>query len=570
MSDAFFDEDRDASDGEASPRAGMEVGDAPPAPLSTPIQKVIQMNRMKRLHDGRSTRVSRIVRDGGPDVIDAATSTPAEWEVKMSATMAREAAEAEAKGSVCVSMAHQLGPGRHARDMPVAVALELIPHIFEELVQCWGLRVYHDMKFDVEWCAKRKRACRIQFELATNATVRRLGLKTLALSHLRALCKCVEKHWPRHVRLKLFGELFGLLPTAEPHGVFDVGPHVALFARLWPAYFAACQAHTEHTVHNVLLGSGKFELRAILAATAAVFKHTRECVAARLNHLKHTFKKDVRGGMVDADDALAIIMAFDRWPVELAKSRLASTELRGCLCLQRSLVRFRRVVRRKVRQRALWVDHFDKAATPEGCLDYEAFYAAVLGGVEEVPSEALVMRLYNEWGTAAEAIAARERAAALDALAAEISALVVQKNFIVRCWKRRGEHSQKEALTFLRGKKGRWSANAIPRLAANLALRRWRRRILEADAGELFADCSAERAVGLILEARRGFGANSRAFSNVMVAYGFDCDETATANKVLAKAVSDRHLKDSGPVAPGGVFPHPNKKKKKRRGRRFA
>ena len=321
-------------------------------------------------------------------------------------------------------------------------------------------------------------------------------------------------------------------------------------------------------MHLVLLGSGKVELRALVEAAKVVFKHTSESLVNRLNKLPHTFKKDVRGGTVDADDAFGAILAQGRWPVEVARARCASAELRSVLRIQRSLVRFRAVVKRRQTQRALWVSHFDKAATPEGCLDFPAFSDAVLAGVENVPAEALILRLYNDWGSEADALAARERASRVATLASEIATFVVQKNFILRCWKHRAEHSQGEALTFLRGKRERWSQESVTRLSAALALRRWRRHVLCADATTLFqnSDPAKEQNVGMLLEARRGFAANSRAFANVMVKYGLDCDETETADKVMAKAGSHRNV-----LAARGhdAFPNCRAKKKKRRGRRF-
>ncbi|KAH8071998.1 oxidoreductase [Aureococcus anophagefferens] len=223
-------------------------------------------------------------------------------------------------------------------------------------------------------------------------------------------------------------------------------------------------SRVETSVHAVLSGSSRLELRALRDAVAVVFKHTAEELVNKLNRLPHTFKKDVRGGMVDADDALAELFARDRWALELAK------------------------------QRRLWVDHFEHHATPEGCMEFFDFNAAVVEGTAAPPAEALVMRLYTEWGTALE-----------------IACFVVQKNYIARCWRKRKSKTQNEALEFLRGEKPRWTEASMARLSANLALRRWRRQMIRADPEALFADAHNDAEVAYILEARRGFEANSGA-----------------------------------------------------------
>ena len=78
------------------------------------------------------------------------------------------------------------------------------------------------------------------------------------------------------------------------------------------------------------------------------------------------------------DDALAELFARDRWALELAKSRAAQAEMRGCLVLQRNLRRFREAVGLRAKQRRLWVDHFEHHATPEGCMEFFDFNAAVV------------------------------------------------------------------------------------------------------------------------------------------------------------------------------------------------
>ena len=56
--------------------------------------------------------------------------------------------------------------------MPVEKALGLIPLIYEELVDYWGPRVYVHCTLAADWTLPRKRAPKIQVELAMNATVR--------------------------------------------------------------------------------------------------------------------------------------------------------------------------------------------------------------------------------------------------------------------------------------------------------------------------------------------------------------------------------------------------------------
>ena len=393
MHDRFFDEEEPE-----------ELDDDAPV---DPMQRLLALNRMKRLHNGRNTRVTRVLRDGGPEVIDKATSTPADWEVRTQKTMIAEAKDRD-DHSKNVNLKRALGRTDKVAEMPVEKAVSLIPLIFEELVNYWGPRAYHNLNLDVDWTAPRKRAHKVQVELATNATVRKYGLKTLAVSHLRALCRSVEKLASKNKRLRLFGELFGIVPE-EPHGINDVGAHVALFARLWPEYLARVQGRVETSVHAVLSGSNRLELRALRDAVNVVFKHTAEELVNKLNRLPHTFKKDVRGGMVDADDALAELFARDRWALEVAKSRSAQAEMRGCLVLQRNLRRFREAVGLRAKQRRLWVDHFERHATPEGCMEFFDFNAAVVEGTAAPPAEALVMRLYTEWGTVAEEYADKER-----------------------------------------------------------------------------------------------------------------------------------------------------------------
>ncbi|KAH8080445.1 oxidoreductase [Aureococcus anophagefferens] len=516
MHDRFFDEEEPE-----------ELDDDAPV---DPMQRLLALNRMKRLHDGRNTRVTRVLRDGGPEVIDKATSTPADWEVRTQKTMIAEAKDKD-DHSKNVNLKRALGRTDKVAEMPVEKAVSLIPLIFEELVNYWGPRAYHNLNLDVDWTAPRKRAHKVQVELATNATVRKYGLKTLAVSHLRALCRSVEKLASKNKRLRLFGELFGIVPE-EPHGLGDVGAHVALFARLWPEYLARVQSRVETSVHAVLSGSSRLELRALRDAVAVVFKHTAEELVNKLNRLPHTFKKDVRGGMVDADDALAELFARDRWALELAKSRAAQAEMRGCLVLQRNLRRFREAVGLRARQRRLWVDHFEHHATPEGCMEFFDFNAAVVEGTAAPPAEALVMRLYTEWGTVAEEYADKEREGKLiriardgagherDApdvtgsdlgrvpLALEIACFVVQKNYIARCWRKRKSKTQNEALEFLRGEKPRWTEASMARLSANLALRRWRRQMIRADPEALFADAhnDAEPAASRSARAHDGRG----------------------------------------------------------------
>ena len=110
------------------------------------------------------------------------------------------------------------------------------------------------------------------------------------------------------------------------------------------------------------------------------------------------------------------------------------------------------------------------------------------------------------------------------AQALEIACFVVQKNYIARCWRKRKSKTQNEALEFLRGEKPRWTEASMARLSANLALRRWRRQMIRADPEALFADAHNDAEVAYILEARRGFEANSKAFAAVLVKYGLLCD----------------------------------------------
>ncbi|KAH8074891.1 oxidoreductase [Aureococcus anophagefferens] len=200
MHDRFFDEEEPE-----------ELDDDAPV---DPMQRLLALNRMKRLHDGRNTRVTRVLRDGGPEVIDKATSTPADWEVRTQKTMIAEAKDKD-DHSKNVNLKRALGRTDKVAEMPVEKAVSLIPLIFEELVNYWGPRAYHNLNLDVDWTAPRKRAHKVQVELATNATVRKYGLKTLAVSHLRALCRSVEKLASKNKRLRLFGELFGIVPE-EP------------------------------------------------------------------------------------------------------------------------------------------------------------------------------------------------------------------------------------------------------------------------------------------------------------------------------------------------------------------
>ena len=138
--------------------------------------------------------------------------------------------------------------------------------------------------------------------------------------------------------------------------------------------------------------------------------------------------------------------------------------------------------------------------------------------------------------------------------ALEIACFVVQKNYIARCWRKRKSKTQNEALEFLRGEKPRWTEASMARLSANLALRRWRRQMIRADPEALFADAHNDAEVAYILEARRGFEANSKAFAAVLVKYGLLCDAPPDRPDSPAKEAAkekqrprERHVRRAGP-----------------------
>ena len=79
--------------------------------------------------------------------------------------------------------------------------------------------------------------------------------------------------------------------------------------------------------------------------------------------------------------------------------------------------------------------------------------------------------------------------------------------------------------------------------------------------------------VAFILEARRGFDANARAFAHVLVSYGLLCDAEA-ANRPGASATPEKRKKNKGAFEATLDDPaddhHKKKKKKKKHHRRFA
>ena len=211
--------------------------------------------------------------------------------------------------------------------------------------------------------------------------------------------------------------------------------------------------------------------------------------------------------------------------------------------------------------------HFEGHATPEGCLEYFDFNAAILDGVRTPPAETVVLKLYDEWGTKAEQFANYDKAQVLKQITLEIATFLVQKNYILRCWMKKKLKSQKEVLNTLRGNKERWSKANLARLSAALALRKWRRHILEAEPADLFAESHNATEVAFILEARRGFDANATAFAHVMVSCGLLCNKDIDPMDV--NRARDLAKKDHAHQPKLTPRTHTNKKRKKRC-RRFA